>query len=65
MSHSKIQNQIKHFAKTGYHKADWKKNKDKRFVKNWRPVFLLNVDYKLNFKISTINSCTKTQKGPS
>ena len=24
-----------------------KKDKDKRFIKNWRPVSLLNVDYKI------------------
>ena len=23
-----------------------KKERDKRFIKNWRPIFLLNVDYK-------------------
>ena len=24
-----------------------KKNRDKRFIKNWRPIFLLNVDLKI------------------
>ena len=35
-----------------------KEDKGKRFIKNWRPISLLNVD-------SKIISCIKGQKGPS
>lgn len=36
-------------------------NKDKRFIKNWRHVLLLNVDYKITSKAFA----EKTQKNPS
>ena len=35
-----------------------KRDKDKRFINNWRPISLLNMDYK-------IISCIKAQEGPS
>ena len=38
---------IKHFTKTSSCKTNLKKNRDKRLIKNWRPISLLNVDSKL------------------
>ena len=47
-SHTGLEKQgTKHFTKAGNYKVDWKKkDRDKRFMKNWRPVSLLNIDYK-------------------
>jgi len=30
-----------------------KKDKDRRYIENWRPISLLNVDYKIGLKAST------------
>ena len=35
--------------------------KDQRFIKNWQPISLLNVDYKITSKALT----SKVKKGPS
>ena len=37
-----------HFTKTSSNKTNWKKkDRDKRLIKNWHPISLLNVDSKL------------------
>ena len=38
---------LKYFTKTSCHQAHWKKDSDKRYIKNWRPISLLNVDTKI------------------
>ena len=37
--------------KTSYNNANWKKGKDKRLIKNWRPISLINVDAKIISKV--------------
>ena len=38
---------LKYFTKTSCHQAHWKKDWDKRYIKNWRPISFLNVDTKV------------------
>ena len=40
--------------KQGIIKLIEKKNKDKRYVANWRPISLLNVDVKIAYKAITL-----------
>ena len=44
---------IKYLSKTSYYKNNWKKDRDKRYIKNWRPISLSNVDVKLISKVLT------------
>ena len=37
---------IKYFSKTCSYQINWKKDKDKQLIKNWRPISLLKVDTK-------------------
>ena len=43
----------KYFSKTSCNKTYRKKDSDKRFIKNWRPISLLNVNVKLISKVSS------------
>ena len=38
---------FKYISKTGYLKLIEKKDTDKRFIQNWRPISLLNVNFKI------------------
>ena len=40
-------------SKTSCYKINWEKDRDKRFIKNWRPISLLSVDMKLISKVLT------------
>ena len=42
------------YKKQGIIKLIEKKNKDKRYVANWRPISLLNVDVKIASKAITL-----------
>ena len=38
-------------SKTSCNHTSWKNRKDKRYIKNWRPIYLLNVDVKIISKV--------------
>ena len=46
---------IEYFSKTSSYQINWKKDKDKRLIKNWRSISLLNVDPKLIEKVLAEN----------
>ena len=41
------QRRTKYLSKTSDNEINWKKDRDKRFIKNWRLISLLNTDLKL------------------
>ena len=51
VSQTKISKKIYYITKTSCYKVIEKKAKDKRFIKNWRPISLLNEDYKIISKV--------------
>ena len=48
---TKINKKLNYFTKASCYKVNEKNDKDERFVKNWRPVSLLNIDYKIIPKV--------------
>ena len=44
---AKLRKELSFSQRQAVIKLDEKKDKDKRLIKNWRPIFLLNVDYKI------------------
>ena len=46
-----LKKELSTFQKQAVIKLIEKKNRDKRFIKNWRPMYLLNVDVKLILKV--------------
>ena len=46
---SKNRRQLKYVTKTSCHKSFRKKDRDKRYIKNLRPISLLNIDTKKSF----------------
>ena len=50
---AKLKNKLSTSQRQAVIKLIEKKDKDKRFIKNWRPISLLNVDYKIISKALT------------
>ena len=51
ISQTKISKKLITSRRQAVIKLTKKKDKDKRFIKNWRPTSLLNVDYKIISKV--------------